>query len=161
MSKIDTHMKKDQKATMAKENQDVTPPTSSDALPTQPATTKREKFYTYKMRYYVNASHAMRWSDGEGKQHNHTWEIICEIHSKGDHMIVFVDIEKKMKEIFDSFSGKFLNTLPYFKTINPTVENVTTWLFNLLSPVLEELNAELVRLEVGESPTRSYCISTI
>ncbi|WP_407888172.1 6-carboxytetrahydropterin synthase [Levilactobacillus sp. N40-8-2] len=113
------------------------------------------------MRYYVNASHAMRWSDGEGKQHNHTWEIICEIHSKGDHMIVFVDIEKKMKEIFDSFSGKFLNTLPYFKTINPTVENVTTWLFNLLSPVLEELNAELVRLEVGESPTRSYCISTI
>lgn len=115
-------------------------------------------YHTYKIKYYVNASHAMRWKDGEGKQHNHTWEIICEIHSKGDHMIVFNDIEYEMKSIFNTFSGKFLNKLPYFKKVNPTTENVTVWLFNRLTPVLEKLDAELVRIEVGESPTRSYCI---
>lgn len=105
----------------------------------------------------------MRWENGEGKQHNHTWEIVweivCEIHSKNDQMIVFNDIEKKLKEVCDTFEGKFLNKLPAFQYVNPTTENVAMWLFNLFTPRLEELNAELVRLEVGESPTRSYCIS--
>ncbi len=32
--------------------------------------------HTYKIKSYVNASHAMRWKDGEGKQHNHTWEVV-------------------------------------------------------------------------------------
>ncbi|KRK77708.1 hypothetical protein FC67_GL000044 [Companilactobacillus alimentarius DSM 20249] len=73
-------------------------------------------------------------------------------------MIVFNDIEDEMKSIFNTFSGKFLNKLPYFKKVNPTTENVTVWLFNRLTPVLEKLDAELVRIEVGESPTRSYCI---
>ncbi|RRK11676.1 6-pyruvoyl tetrahydropterin synthase [Lactiplantibacillus garii] len=118
-----------------------------------------EKYYTYKMKSYVNASHAMRWAGGEGKQHNHTWEIVSEMHSKSNKMIVFNQIEKQLNGIFDTFAGQFLNTLPYFKTVNPTVENVTVWLFNLISPALEELGAELVRLEVGESPTRSYCIT--
>lgn len=115
--------------------------------------------HTYKIKSYVNASHAMRWESGEGKQHNHTWEIICEIKSKNDEMIVFRDIEQAIKDVLDSFSGKFLNKLPYFKEINPTVENVTVWLFNLITPEMERLSARLIRIEVGESPTRSYCIT--
>lgn len=118
-----------------------------------------KQYHTYKIKSYVNASHAMRWKDGEGQQHNHTWEIICEIHSKDNQMIVFNDIEKQMHTVFDTFSGKFLNELPYFKTVNPTTENVASWLFDLLTAKLETLNAELVRIEVGESPTRSFCIS--
>lgn len=115
--------------------------------------------HTYKIKSYVNASHAMRWKDGEGKQHNHTWEVVCEIKSQDDQMIVFRDIEKKIQEILGNFSGQFLNELPYFKDINPTVENVTIWLFDLLSSILEELSAKLVRIEVGESPTRAYVIT--
>lgn len=115
--------------------------------------------HTYKIKSYVNASHAMRWADGEGKQHTHTWEIICEIKSKNDEMIVFRDIEQAISDVLDSFSGKFLNKLPYFKEINPTVENVTVWLFDLITPKMERLSARLIRIEVGESPTRSYCIT--
>lgn len=115
--------------------------------------------HTYLIKSYVNASHAMRWEDGEGKQHNHTWEIVCEIKSKDDHMIVFRDIEQAINDVTASFSGKFLNRLPYFKDINPTVENVTIWLFNLIAPEMERLSAKLIRIEVGESPTRSYVIT--
>lgn len=115
--------------------------------------------HTYKIKSYVNASHAMRWADGEGKQHTHTWEIICEIKSKNDEIIVFRDIEQAISDVLDSFSGKFLNKLPYFKEINPTVENVTVWLFDLITPEMERLSARLIRIEVGESPTRSYCIT--
>ncbi|MBU7554114.1 6-carboxytetrahydropterin synthase [Pediococcus ethanolidurans] len=114
--------------------------------------------HTYKIKSYVNASHAMRWKSGEGQQHIHTWKIVCEIRSKGDHMIVFRDIEQAIKDVLDSFSGKFLNKLPYFKEINPTVENVTIWLFDLITPEMEQLSAQLIRIEVSESPTRSYSI---
>ncbi|KRN21359.1 6-pyruvoyl-tetrahydropterin synthase [Secundilactobacillus similis DSM 23365 = JCM 2765] len=107
----------------------------------------------------MNASHAMRWADGQGKQHNHTWEIISEFKSAGDHMIIFNDIERTLNDIFQTFSGKFLNELPAFQKINPTVENVTIWLFKLITDALDGLHADLIRLEVGESPTRSYCIT--
>ncbi len=120
---------------------------------------EEEQYHTYKIKSYVNASHAMRWKDGEGKEHNHTWEITCEIHSLNDHMIIFNDLENTIKDILNSFAGKFLNQLPYFKEINPTVENVTIWLFNLISPALREEQAKLIRIEVSESPTRAYCIS--
>jgi 6-pyruvoyltetrahydropterin/6-carboxytetrahydropterin synthase len=115
--------------------------------------------HSYKIKTYVNASHAMRWKDGEGKQHNHTWEVVCEIKSKDDAMIVFRDIEQKIQDVLGSFSGQFLNQLPYFESINPTVENVTIWLFDLITPEMEKLSAELTRIEVGESPTRSYVIT--
>ncbi|MCT4397748.1 hypothetical protein EFN70_03585 [Pediococcus ethanolidurans] len=42
--------------------------------------------------------------------------------------------------------------------INPTVENVTIWLFDLITPEMEQLSAQLIRIEVSESPTRSYSI---
>ncbi|WP_082409194.1 6-carboxytetrahydropterin synthase [Secundilactobacillus paracollinoides] len=114
---------------------------------------EERQYHTYKIKSYVNASHAMRWEDGEGKEHNHTWEIVCEIHSLNDHMIIFNDLENTIKDILNSFAGKFLNTLPYFKDINPTVENVTVWLFDLISPALREEQAKLIRIEVSESPT--------
>lgn len=101
----------------------------------------------------------MRWADGQGKRHNHTWEIISEFKSAGDHMIIFNDIERTLNDIFQTFSGKFLNELPAFQKINPTVENVTIWLFKLITDALDGLHADLIRLEVGESPTRSYCIT--
>lgn len=120
-----------------------------------------KQYHTYKIKSYVNASHAIRWESGEGKQHNHTWEIICEIHTSGDHMIIFNDLEKAIQEVVSGMSGQFLNRMPYFETINPTLENVTVYLFNLIQPKLKELQASLIRIEVGESPTRSYCISVM
>lgn len=119
-----------------------------------------KQFHTYKIISYVNASHAMRWKDGEGQQHNHTWEIICEIHTDDDHMIIFNDLEKSVKQVLSQISGKFLNQLPYFEKINPTLENVTVYLFNLIGPELKKIHASLIRIEVGESPTRFYCITT-
>jgi len=51
-----------------------------------------------------------------------------------------------------------LNDLPEFKTVNPTVENVTEYLFDKIDKVLRENKAELVRIEVSDSPIRAYCI---
>ena len=113
---------------------------------------------TYKIKSYVNASHAMRWATGSGKKHTHTWEIVCELHTV-DAMVAFYDIEKNLHQALDELSGKFLNDLPEFKTVNPTVENVTEYLFTKIDKTLRDNGAQLLRIEVSDSPTRAYCIS--
>ena len=113
---------------------------------------------TYKIKTYVNASHAVRWATGSGKKHTHTWEIVCELHTV-DAMVAFYDIEKNLHQALDELSGKFLNDLPEFKTVNPTVENVTEYLFTKIDKTLRDNGAQLLRIEVSDSPTRAYCIS--
>ncbi|WP_342435331.1 6-carboxytetrahydropterin synthase [Lactiplantibacillus paraplantarum] len=113
---------------------------------------------TYKIKSYVNASHAVRWATGSGKKHTHTWKIVCELHTV-DAMVAFYDIEKNLHQALDELSGKFLNGLPEFKTVNPTVENVTEYLFTKIDKTLRDNGAQLMRIEVSDSPTRAYCIS--
>ncbi|WP_412053049.1 6-carboxytetrahydropterin synthase [Lactiplantibacillus plantarum] len=113
---------------------------------------------TYKIKSYVNASHAVRWATGSGKKHTHTWEIVCELHTV-DAMVAFYDIEKNLHQALDELSGKFLNDLSEFKTVNPTVENVTEYLFTKIDKTLRDNGAQLLRIEVSDSPTRAYCIS--
>ncbi|WP_127849030.1 6-carboxytetrahydropterin synthase [Lacticaseibacillus hulanensis] len=112
---------------------------------------------TYKLKSYVNASHAMRWESGTGERHNHTWEIVCELHTV-DAMVEFFNIEKLLHNAIDELSGQYLNDLPEFATINPTVENVTVYLFDKIDRILRENGAVLCRIEVSDSPTRAYCI---
>ena len=101
---------------------------------------------------------AMRWATGSGKKHTHTWEIVCELHTV-DAMVAFYDIEKNLHQALDELSGKFLNDLPEFKTVNPTVENVTEYLFTKIDKTVRDNGAQLLRIEVSDSPTRAYCIS--
>ena len=112
---------------------------------------------SYKIKSYVNASHAVRWESGTGKKHNHTWEIICELQVF-EGMVSFFDIEKSLNSAINELSGQYLNDLPEFEVINPTVENVTEYLFGQVEHILRQNNAMLLRIEVSDSPTRSFCI---
>ncbi|WP_241690233.1 hypothetical protein [Ligilactobacillus salivarius] len=52
------------------------------------------KIYSYRLKFYLNATHAMRWSDQIGEEHPHTWEIICQVMKKEqNHFIRFNDNE--------------------------------------------------------------------
>lgn len=115
------------------------------------------KVYSYKLKSYLNASHAVRWKGGTGQVHNHTWEIVCELHTIQD-MVAFDRLEQALHGVLDNLSGKFLNDLPEFETVNPSVENVASYLFDQIDTVLRTEGARLVRIEVSDSPTRAYCI---
>ncbi|KRN07360.1 hypothetical protein FD15_GL002307 [Liquorilactobacillus sucicola DSM 21376 = JCM 15457] len=84
---------------------------------------------------------------------------MCELSSQSEQTVIFSDIEKALNGVLGDISGVFLNTLSAFKETNPTVENVTLWLYQLIVPVLKPLAVRLTRLEVSESPTRTYCIT--
>lgn len=114
---------------------------------------------TYRLKYYVHASHAVRWEKGTGEKHEHSWEITVEFQSTDEHMIVFDKVEDLLEEIFKTYSGKFLNQVEPFLTINPTLENITKGFFKLVEEQIRPLHAQLNRLEVGESPMRFYYVT--
>lgn len=113
---------------------------------------------SYKLKSYLNASHAMRWKDGEGERHNHTYEINCQVVVEEKGMIRFDIVEGVIGRVVDQLSGAFLNEIPPFDEIEPSLENLTEYLFKTIGEQLTENNCKLVHLEVGESPTRFYCI---
>ncbi len=100
----------------------------------------------------------MRWESGTGQKHNHTWEVIMEIQLDTNHLVRFNDIEDNMREVSVNYSGKFLNEVPPFDKLNPSLENITRYFYKKLSETLAKSQATLMRLEIGESPTRFYCI---
>lgn len=114
---------------------------------------------TYRLKYYLHASHAIRWEKGEGQAHGHSWEIILEFQAMDQEMIVFDHVERALEKEFDHYANQFLNDLPQFKELNPTIEHLAAFFFERVATVLKTFNAQLERLELGESPTRFYCIT--
>lgn len=111
---------------------------------------------SYKFKFFLNASHALKWKEGLGEAHPHTYELICEVELK--EFLKFNEIEDKIHQVLDPLEGQFLNDLPTFKEDNPTLERLTFYLFNQIDDAMADLNCQLLRIEVGESPTRYFCL---
>ncbi|MDD2214438.1 MAG: 6-carboxytetrahydropterin synthase, partial [Oscillospiraceae bacterium] len=96
---------------------------------------------------------------GLGQRHQHSWEVVCDFDTVNNEMMIFDDVDELIQQTLRAYSGRFLNELPPFDQINPTLENITEHFFKLLSDKLAEHQAILEKIVVGESPTRYYCIS--
>lgn len=119
--------------------------------------TKRR--YTYKLRTFINASHAVNWHNVQGAEHPHTWELILDIRPKDVlEDVKFEDMEAVIAATVNPFSGHFLNEISPFDTVTPTLENFSKLLFDILSAALDEISCRLLELSVGESPTRFYSV---
>lgn len=114
---------------------------------------------TYKLKSYINASHAVRWEKGVGEAHPHTWELICEIQHPNQHLVQFNTLEAAITTSVAPYQGQLLNDVPPFNQVNPTLENFTEVLAIAIRQQLTPLQCRLVRLELSESPLRSYCIT--
>ncbi len=117
------------------------------------------KHYRYRLRFYLNASHAMRWQNQLGERHPHTWELTCEV-KKADHdaFIRFNDIEDQIRQVLDPLQGVFLNEIAPFDKENPSLENLGEYFFDQINQHLAAVKCSLTRLEMGESPTRFFLI---
>ncbi len=112
----------------------------------------------YRLKFYVNASHAIRWEQGIGQKHNHTWEIVCEFKGLNNRFISFFEAEKVVRNILDKFEGTYLNDTPTFEHINPTLENVTELFFEKLNKDILKVDGKLIQVEVAEKPTHIFRI---
>lgn len=118
-----------------------------------------EKRYSYRLHFYLNASHAMRWNNQLGEEHPHTWELICQVvRGSDEHFIRFNEIEEQIQTIIDPLQGQFLNLVPPFDQENPSLEQLGEYFFDQIDHQLATVHCFLTQLEIGESPTRFFLV---
>lgn len=121
---------------------------------------KKVKYSQYTYKFYLNANHSININGNRGEIHPHTWEIQIDIIQVADSFVQFSTIEKSVEEVLSDYQDKYLNDLKPFNVINPTLENIGEF-FNLtVGRKLQDEGWLLLRLEISETPSRSYIIDS-
>lgn len=115
-------------------------------------------FSQYKFKFYLNASHAITIEEVLGERHPHTWEIAIHTVKKGQSFIEFHKVEAIIDELLEPYQDGYLNQIAPFTTINPTLENCCFFFQKLIQERLEAEGWELLRIEMSETPTRTFVI---
>lgn len=109
----------------------------------------------------MNASHSIYLDGKLGNRHPHTWEISIYAINKNEVFMMFTEVEKRIEEFLGKFQEKYINDYEPFTTLNPTLENIAHFFLSELQKILDPLNWVIFTIEISETPTRSYIISTL
>lgn len=116
------------------------------------------RYSHYKFKFYLNASHAI-YIDGKiGDNHPHTWEFTLDTIKIQKDFVQFNDVEKAVENLFSEWQDKNINMIKPFDVVNPTLENISIYFKNTLSVLLRKNGWLLKRIEVAETPARSYIL---
>ena len=119
------------------------------------------RYSQYRFSFYLNASHAIYINGELGDSHPHTWEIVIKAIRSEKGMMLFHEVEKKIEEFLEPFQNRFINDFEPFDVLNPTLENITTYLLDSMDDILKTIGWVVFYIEVSETPTRSYIISRV
>ncbi|GHT47462.1 6-carboxy-5,6,7,8-tetrahydropterin synthase [Endomicrobiia bacterium] len=119
----------------------------------------------YKLSVAKSFSSAHRLREYKGKcenLHGHNWKVkitFCgtELNSQG-MLIDFSDIKKHLGKIISYLDHKFLNEIAPFDKINPTAENIASFILEQLK-LVETKDAKAFEVEVWESQSSSTMVS--
>jgi 6-pyruvoyltetrahydropterin/6-carboxytetrahydropterin synthase len=114
--------------------------------------------YELKIITQFGAAHRLKETGGECENlHGHNWKV--EVCVKGERLdrngllIDFKVLKNMTKEIIDRLDHKFLNELTWFTEMNPTSENISKLIFELLSQKINNENINVSRVTTWESDT--------
>ena len=113
---------------------------------------------SYRFKFYLNAMHSVRIADIDSDMHPHTWEIVVYIKKYGESFIEFSETERVVQLYLEKYEEQFLNKIPPFDDITPTMENIGEVLFEELSGILNSKGWLLQKLEISENPSRTYIL---
>jgi len=116
------------------------------------------RYTEYTFKFYVNANHAIYLGGVLGQNHPHTWEISLDTIKVKDDFVQFDFIEKEVEKYFSFYQDININSVDPFTAVNPTLENLCEHFKNDLSALLARNGWLLQRIEMSETPARSYII---
>ena len=107
-----------------------------------------------------SSAHRLEGYEGACKNlHGHNWKVRVGINAaKTDAIGMTLDfgvVKKYLNTLMDNLDHKYLNDLECFRGINPTSENIASYIFKELS---KSINGEFVRVaevEIWESDRTS------
>jgi len=116
-----------------------------------------KKFEVY-VESNFSAAHWLKLYKGKCESlHGHNWKIGVVVTStelnKQQMVIDFVKLKKILNKILDSLDHKCLNNLSFFKTDQPTAENIAKYIYKKLKEkLLHYKNVEKIKIIVWETP---------
>ncbi len=116
-------------------------------------------FREYRFKFYLNSRHSILIDGHQGAVHPHTWEFGLKILIKREGFVEFNVFEKAINLFFEKYQNQTLNEVQPFDTIMPTLENLADYFGDQLRPIIRAVGGELMEIEGGETPTRSYVVS--
>lgn len=117
------------------------------------------QYSQYRFKFYFNASHAIYLSGELGQSHPHTWEVVLNVMRVADSFVLFNEVEKICEGFLAQYQDIYINSVPPFTTINPTIENICAHFKTQIQDMLHEKGWILLSIELSETPSRSYLIS--
>jgi 6-pyruvoyltetrahydropterin/6-carboxytetrahydropterin synthase len=120
--------------------------------------------FELQVRLTFDAAHHLREYKGKCENlHGHNWKVDIFVESdtlnKEGMAIDFHDIKKIASNILEELDHKYLNEHEYFKTVNPTSENIAKYIYDCLDK--EFLNVEVKLKKVSVWETDTSCASYI
>ena len=114
--------------------------------------------YEVKIKADFSAAHNLREVGGKCESlhgHNFTVEAAVESASLDENGMVidFRHLKTKTKEILDTLDHKYLNELPFFRSANPSSENLAAYIFDELAKAIDRGSRRVIWVSVWESET--------
>ena len=111
--------------------------------------------YEVTVKTGFSAAHQLRYHDGKYENlHGHNWTAIVTVQTKELDKIGlgvdFVILKKTVVDILSRLDYKNINEVPPFDSKNPSAENISRWLFEELSTLINSDNARLKRVDIKE-----------
>lgn len=114
--------------------------------------------YELKIITQFGAAHQLKDTGGECENlHGHNWKI--EVYVKGKRLdengllVDFKIIKNETKEIIEKMDHKYLNELAWFRDMNPTSENISRLIYELLGQKINNKDIWVSRVTTWESDT--------
>ncbi|MFA5096362.1 MAG: 6-carboxytetrahydropterin synthase QueD [Candidatus Omnitrophota bacterium] len=100
--------------------------------------------YRIKIEGDFSSAHNLRGYKGKCEAlHGHNWKVEVSVAGpkldKIGMLMDFKSLKQKLYALLDGLDHKYLNSIGYFKKINPTSENIARYLFDNLRPKIPGL----------------------
>ncbi|HPN72605.1 MAG TPA: 6-carboxytetrahydropterin synthase QueD [Candidatus Omnitrophota bacterium] len=117
--------------------------------------------YTVSVESRFSSAHNLRGYKGKCEDlHGHNWKVRLTVFSAElDHLGMVCDftvLKDVLKKAIESLDHKYLNEAEYFKSVNPTSENIARYVFEEVSRIKPELNVKKVKVWETETSSATY-----
>ncbi|MCP4482735.1 MAG: 6-carboxytetrahydropterin synthase QueD [bacterium] len=112
--------------------------------------------FELKIKYRFSSAHCLREYKGKCENlHGHNWKVEAIIRGEeldGIGILVdFKECKKELHKLVDTLDHVFINELEYFKTVNPSAENLAKYLHTEYSKVMNRDHAKVYKVAVWET----------
>jgi len=91
--------------------------------------------YNVKVESSFSSAHNLRHYKGKCEElHGHNWRVeLTATHDKLDKAGMALDfkyLKMKLNGVLEKLDHKYLNSIPYFRKVNPTSENIAKYIYD-------------------------------